>query len=104
MVCRLHYKTNGRRAAWDTRQDLVVCFAWKQVGLGFLSFASKLAKDRWQVVHVASSQRSHGSEAKDGRFDGVRCGVVEVRPNYPSLDVIFLLAHRGILVFCFQYK
>jgi hypothetical protein len=29
---------------------------------------------------------------------------VEVRPNYPSLDVIFLLAHRGILVFCFHYK
>jgi hypothetical protein len=28
----------------------------------------------------------------------------EVRPNYPSLEVIFLLAHRGILVFCFHYK
>jgi hypothetical protein len=26
---------------------------------------------------------------------------VEVGPNYPSLDVIFLLAHRGILVFSF---
>jgi hypothetical protein len=53
------------------------------------------------VVHVASSQRSRECEAKDGRFDGVRCGAVEVRPNYPSLDVIFLLAHRGILVFSF---
>jgi hypothetical protein len=47
------------------------------------------------VVHVVSSQMSCGSEAKDGRFDGVRCGAVEVRPNYPSLDVIFLLAHRA---------
>jgi hypothetical protein len=47
---------------------------------------------------MESSWRSRGSEAKDGRFDGVRCGAVEVRPNYPSLDGIFLLAHRGILV------
>jgi hypothetical protein len=53
------------------------------------------------VVHVASSWRSKGCEAKDGRFDGVGCGAVEVRPNYPALDVIFLLAHRGILVFSF---
>jgi hypothetical protein len=47
------------------------------------------------VVHVASSRRSHGGEAKDCRFDGIGCGAVEVRPNYPSLDVIFLLAHRA---------
>jgi hypothetical protein len=56
------------------------------------------------VVHVASSRRSRRSEAKDGPFDGVGCGAVEVRPNYHSLDVIFLLVHRGILVFCFRYK
>jgi hypothetical protein len=42
--------------------------------------------------------RSRGSDAKDGRFDGVGCGTVKVRPNYPSLVVIFL-AHGGILVF-----
>jgi hypothetical protein len=41
-------------------------------------------------------------KSKDGWFDGVGSGVVEVRPNYPSLDVIFLLAHRGILVFWFS--
>jgi hypothetical protein len=35
------------------------------------------------VVHVASSQRSRGSEAKDSWFDGVGCGAVEVGPNYP---------------------
>jgi hypothetical protein len=56
------------------------------------------------MVHMASSCRSCGSKAKDGWFDDVGCGVVEVRPNYPSLDVIFLLAHRGILVFCFHYN
>jgi hypothetical protein len=50
---------------------------------------------------VVSSQRSCGCEAKDGRFDGVRCGAVEVEPNYPSLVVIFLFAHMGILVFSF---
>jgi hypothetical protein len=39
---------------------------------------------------------------KDGWFDGVGCGTVEVRPIYPSLVVIFLLAHKGILVFSFS--
>jgi hypothetical protein len=39
---------------------------------------------------------------KDGRFNGVGCGVVEVGPIYPSLVVIFLLAHRGILVIWFS--
>jgi hypothetical protein len=48
---------------------------------------------------MASLQRSRGSEAKDDRLDGVECGVVEVRPYYHSLDLIFILAHRGILVF-----
>jgi hypothetical protein len=36
---------------------------------------------------------------KDGRFDGIGCGAVEVGQNYPSLVVIFLLAYMGILVF-----
>jgi hypothetical protein len=51
------------------------------------------------VVYVAYSRRLHENEAKDGRFDGVRCGTVEVRSNYSSLVVIFLLAHKGIQVF-----
>jgi hypothetical protein len=53
-------------------------------------------------MHVASSQRSRESEAKDGQLDGVECSAVEVGPNYPLLVVIFILAHRGILVFCFS--
>jgi hypothetical protein len=53
------------------------------------------------LVHVASSRWSCGSEAKDGRLDGVGYGAVEVRSNYHSLDVILLLAHSGILVLCF---
>jgi hypothetical protein len=44
---------------------------------------------------MASSQRSRGSEAKDDRFDGIRCGAVKVGPNYPSLDVIFPFSPHG---------
>jgi hypothetical protein len=50
---------------------------------------------------MASSWRSRGCKVKDGRFDGVTCGVVQVRQDYPLLDVIFLLAHRSILVISF---
>jgi hypothetical protein len=53
------------------------------------------------VVHLALSRRSHGSEAGDGGFDGVLCGVVEVGPKYPSLAVISffrLSGHFSLLV------
>jgi hypothetical protein len=30
-VCRLRHKIDRGRSAWDTRRDLVTCFAWKQV-------------------------------------------------------------------------
>jgi hypothetical protein len=43
-VCRLHHKTDGRVTAWDTCRDLATCFAWKQVGVGFPSLASRLAE------------------------------------------------------------
>jgi hypothetical protein len=38
-VFRLRHKTDGGRSARDTRRDLVSCFAWKQVSLGFPSLA-----------------------------------------------------------------
>jgi hypothetical protein len=38
-VCRLRHKTDGGRSARDTCRDLVACFTWKQVWLGFLSLA-----------------------------------------------------------------
>jgi hypothetical protein len=38
-VCRLRHKINGWRSARDTRRDLVTCFAWKQIWLGFSSLA-----------------------------------------------------------------
>jgi hypothetical protein len=36
-VCRLRHKTDRGRLEWDTRRDLVACFTWNQVWLGFLS-------------------------------------------------------------------
>jgi hypothetical protein len=79
----------------------MACFIAKQVGLGLPSFALELVEEQRWVVHIVSSQRSCGSEEKYGRFNGVGCGAVEVGPNYPSLDVSFLLAHMGIVVFSF---
>jgi hypothetical protein len=37
--CRLRHKTDGGRSAWDMCRDLVACFTWKQVRLGFPSLA-----------------------------------------------------------------
>jgi hypothetical protein len=39
LVCRLRHKIDGERSAWDTRRNLVACFMWKQVWLGFPSLA-----------------------------------------------------------------
>jgi hypothetical protein len=55
--------------------------------------------DAAQMVHVTSSRKLHGSEAKDDRSDGVGCSAVEVGQKYHSLVVISFLACRGILVF-----
>jgi hypothetical protein len=42
-----HHKTDGRmKTALDTHRDLAACFAWKQVGLGFLSLALRLVEVR----------------------------------------------------------
>jgi hypothetical protein len=93
-------KTDGRmKTVWghaSTSSDLL----HREASRARVSqFCFKLVKEQRWLVHLASSWRSHGSEAKDSWFDGVGCGTVEVGPNYPSLDVIFFLAHRDILVF-----
>jgi hypothetical protein len=38
-VCRLRHKTDGGRSARNKRRDLMACFTWKQVWLGFTSLA-----------------------------------------------------------------
>jgi hypothetical protein len=42
LVCRLRHKPDGGRSTQDTGQDLVACFMWKQVWIGFPSLARRL--------------------------------------------------------------
>jgi hypothetical protein len=93
-VCRLRHKTVGGRLVQDTHRDLVACFMWKQVGLGFPSLASRLTEARRRVVHVAPSWRLHRSQVKDGRVDAMDC----IRHFYPTFAVFNVLGHRGIVV------
>jgi hypothetical protein len=50
-----------------------------------------------QMVHVASSRRSHGDETKDGRVNVT--GYIEL--FYPNFVVLFVLGHKGSLVISF---
>jgi hypothetical protein len=85
-VCRLCHKTDGGRLVRDKRKDLADCFTWKQVVLGFPSLTSKLVEARLQVVHVASSRRLRGVEAKDGWVDVTSC----VGRFYPKIIVFYM--------------
>jgi hypothetical protein len=93
-VCRLRHKTDRRATACGTHRDLAAYFAWKHVGLGFPSLASRLAEARQQVVFVAPSQRLRRSQIEDGWVDVM--GGVE--PCYPYFVIFFLLGPRGIVV------
>jgi hypothetical protein len=79
----------------DMYRDLVACFAWKHVMLGFQSLAIRLVEARLLVVHVASSRRLHREKAKDGRVDASGY----VRPFHPKIAVSSVLGPRGIVVF-----
>jgi hypothetical protein len=79
LVYRLHHKIDGGRTTRDTHQDLTVCFAWKQVTLGFFSLASRLVDVRRWVMHVAPSWRLRRNQVKDRRVDVTGC----VRLCYP---------------------
>jgi hypothetical protein len=50
-----------------------------------------------QMVHVASSQRSRGDEAKDGWIDVMGC----IGPFYPNFVIFIVLDHKGSLVISF---
>jgi hypothetical protein len=81
--------------ARGTHRDLVACFAWKQVGLGFPSLASRLAEARRRVVHVAPSWRLCEDQVKDGRVSEMGC----VKPCYPYFAIFDVLGPKGLLVF-----
>jgi hypothetical protein len=51
-------------------------------------------------VYMASSWRSHGDEAEDGRVDAK--GYIEL--FNPNFAVFFVLGHKGSLVISFSYK
>jgi hypothetical protein len=86
-VCQLSHKTDGRATVWDMRRDLVACFTWKQVRLGFLSLVSRLTE--------APSQKLCQVQVEDGRVDTTGC----VGPCYSCFIIFFILGHRGSLVF-----
>jgi hypothetical protein len=50
------------------------------------------------MVHVASSRRSCGDEAKDGRVYAMGC----IRLFYPNFAVFIVLGHKGSLVISFS--
>jgi hypothetical protein len=52
-VCQLRHKTGRGWLARDTRRDLAVCFAWKQVWLGFSVWPEDWCRsnDRWCTWH-----------------------------------------------------
>jgi hypothetical protein len=93
-IYRLCHKTDGSSTAWGTRRDLADYFAWKQVGLGFFSLASRLMETRWRVVHVAPSWRLHQSQVEDGRIDAMGC----VGLYYHCYVIFFLLYPRVIVI------
>jgi hypothetical protein len=94
-IYRFCHKTNWRTTVWDLRRDLVAYFAWKQVVLGFLNPASRLAEARWRVVHVTPSRRLRRGQVEDGRINATGY----VGPCYPCFIVFFILGHMGIVVF-----
>jgi hypothetical protein len=81
--------------AQDTRQDLVACFTWKEVTLGFPGLATRLAEPRRRVVPMAPSWRLRQNEVEDGQIDAMGY----VGPCYPFFTVFYVLCLRGIVVF-----
>jgi hypothetical protein len=49
------------------------------------------------MVHVASSRRSRGDEAQDGRVDVLGC----IGLFYPNFAIFIALGHKGSLVISF---
>jgi hypothetical protein len=100
LVYWLHHKTDGWRTTRDTRRDLVACFAWKQVALGFFSLAIRLTETRRWVVHVAPLQMLRRDQVEDGWVDATGC----VGSYYPYFIVFYVLGIRGIIVFYLAYR
>jgi hypothetical protein len=80
---------------WDTRRDLMACFMWKQVRLGFFSLASRLAEVQQRIVHVVPSRKLRRVQAEDERVDTIDC----IGPYYHYFIVFIVLGPKSNLVF-----
>jgi hypothetical protein len=80
---------------WDAHRDLVACFVWKQVRLGFSSLTSRLVEARRRVVHVAPSCMLRRDQVEDGRVNVMGC----IGPCYPCFAVFIVLGLKDNLVF-----
>jgi hypothetical protein len=75
----------------DTCRDLVACFTWNQLRLGFFSVTSRLTETRRWVVHMAASQRLRRVQAEDGRVDATGC----IEPFYLRIAIFYVLGPRA---------
>jgi hypothetical protein len=57
----------------------------------------KIGRGTTRMVHMASSRRSCGDEAKDGRVNAMGC----IRLFYPNFAIFFVLVHKDTLVISF---
>jgi hypothetical protein len=69
------------KTTWGTRQDLAVCFAWKQIGE-----SAMMGGARDTITEVA---------VEDSWVDVTGC----IRPRYHFFDVFIVLGIRGSLIF-----
>jgi hypothetical protein len=67
--------------------------SWARISQSSLKTGGGVAR----MVHVASSSRSRGDEAEDGRVDAINC----IRLFYPNFVIFFVLGHKGSLVISF---
>jgi hypothetical protein len=89
MVCRLRHKTDASRSS---------CLLRLEASQARVSQSSlKTGRGTAQMVHVASSWRSHGDEDEKGPVDAMGC----ISLFYPNFVVFVVLGHMGSLVISF---
>jgi hypothetical protein len=94
-VCRLRHKTDGGRTTRGTRRDLMACFTWNYVALGFPSLTLRLVEVRLWIVHVASSRMLHREKVENRWVDAMGC----VGLFYPKITIFIVVAPKCIIIF-----
>jgi hypothetical protein len=84
---------NGWRRCEDMHRHPVARFITKQVGLRFPSFTLKLAEERWQVMHMASSRTWKWSKRRSVRWR--RVWRSESQTKLPFIRYNFLFSPQG---------